>query len=266
MLGHLALLRTGAPAFRPRDIERLFEDLRVPAATNVSRVLADLRRDRLVRQVTGGWALTPSGEAAVAQLAIVWSSADFPTTYTAEFSGAHHQTIPPELAPVALVPGIEAFLREYPFDGNVFAITRYPRPEFAGDPIGEAIEVARATLKPFGLTLHLASDRKIVDELWPNVAAFMWACRYGIAFVEDRVKEGVNKNVLIETGAMLATGRRCALLLDTVSVPKMPTDLIGHIREDIDIADPATIESRLSQWCSADLGLGEPLASPASTP
>ena len=58
----------------------------------------------------------------------------------------------------------------------------------------------------------LGNDRKIVDDLWANVAAHMWACKYGIRFFEDRRGRGVNYNLSIEVGGMLTTGRRLALL------------------------------------------------------
>jgi hypothetical protein len=48
-------------------------------------------------------------------------------------------------------------------------------------------------------------------DLFSNVAAYMWACRYGIALLEDRVGRGVNGNVLIELGAMVMAGRRTAV-------------------------------------------------------
>ena len=82
----------------------------------------------------------------------------------------------------------------------------------------------------------------------------MWACRYGVTFVESRVEAEVNRNLLIEIGAMLMTDRRCVLLRDC-SVRSMPSDLVGHISKDIDLDQPGTIEVALQEWCEADLGL-----------
>ena len=118
------------------------------------------------------------------------------------------------------------------------------------------LATVKGTLAKFGLELHLASDRSVADQLWPNVAASMWACRYGVAIIEDRVDEGVNPNLLIEVGSMLITGRRCVMRKDS-TITAMPTDLVGHIRKDIDLDDQATIAGALEQWCSADLGLIE---------
>ena len=83
----------------------------------------------------------------------------------------------------------------------------------------------------------------------------MWASRYGIAFFEDRVERGMNYNLTIEVGAMLMTGRRCALLKDK-SVERMPTDLIGRIRKDVDLDDLSTVVQALHTWIRDDLSLG----------
>ena len=67
-------------------------------------------------------------------------------------------------------------------------MTRFPdqQDQEIGDPIAPALEAVKAACEAHGLEFHLASDRAIVDDLWSNVAAHMWACKYGIAFFEDR--------------------------------------------------------------------------------
>ncbi len=109
-----------------------------------------------------------------------------------------------------------------------------------------------------GLTLHLASDRQIEDDLLSNIAGYMWACKYGIALFESRRPEpgaDLNKNMLIEVGAMLMAGRRCALLRDE-KAPLMPTDLIAQIRKDVDHDDLDGVAVTLHLWAAEDLGLG----------
>ena len=93
------------------------------------------------------------------------------------------------------------------------------------------------------------------DDLWTNVAAHMWASRYGIAFFEDRVDRGMNYNLTTEVGSMLMTGRRCALLKDA-SIERLPTDLVGRIRKDIDLDDLSTVSEALHRWIRHDLSLG----------
>src|SRR5438874_1801095 len=95
-------------------------------------------------------------------------------------------------------------------------------------PVPSNTSASLGRLATHGLRLHLASDAIVEDTLFANVAAYMWACRYGFALLEDRVEEGVNYNVVIEVGAMFMAGRQTALLKDT-TVPTLPTDLVGHI-------------------------------------
>ena len=255
VVAHIASLREKSVRFARADVERTFADLRLPKPGNVGAVLSNLRkREMLIQPEYGRWALTPIGEARVGDLGIMIGAADFHTGYASELASSVHHTIGSEFAPLPLVGPIGAFLRDHPFERNVFGISRYPDDSDTRDPLNPNFSVARATLSEYSLEFHLASDRNVADELWPNVAASMWACRFGIAFIESRVEADVNRNVLIEVGAMLMTGRRCVLLKDC-SVDSMPTDLVGHIYKEIDLDDPETIEQALQEWCEADLGL-----------
>ena len=255
VIAHVAALRSGEVRFTRSDVTDTFAQLRVPQPANLSSVLSRLgERGLLVRFAPNHWALTPKGDARVADLGITIGAADFQTEYGSELAESVHHTIGAEFAPLPLTGPIGFFLNNHPFDRNVFGISRYPDDEDTPDPLMPALDVARTTLRDYSLDFHLASDRNVSDELWPNVAASMWACRYGVAFIESRNEPDVNRNVLIEVGAMLMTGRRCVLLLDG-SVESMPTDLVGHIYKPIDLDDMSTIEAALRNWCEADLQL-----------
>jgi hypothetical protein len=161
-----------------------------------------------------------------------------------------------------LVP-LAHFLAEHPFETNVFGMTRFPDDmEDTPDPVAPALEVARDVCRAHGLEFHLASDRAIHDDLWTNVAGHMWASRYGVAFFEDRRDRGVNYNLTIEVGAMLMTGRRCALLKD-VSIERMPTDLVGLIYKVVDLDAVASVSDAIHRWIRDDLGLRGCHACPA---
>jgi hypothetical protein len=137
-------------------------------------------------------------------------------------------------------------------------MTRFPENENgkdALDPVRKALEIAREACRLHGLEFHLASDRAIDDDLWANVAAHMWACQYGLAFFEDRMKAGLNYNLTIEVGSMLMAGRRCGLLKDR-SIKKMPTDLVGRIYKDVDLGESQSVASAVHEWLRDDLGLG----------
>ncbi len=253
VVAHLAALRADTGAFRPSDVKALFAALRVPGPSNVPNVLSRLSTRGLVLSLGGAsWTLTPEGEEAVAALAIGWSAADLQTEYAADFAQSQHHTIPAELAPTRLMEPLSRFLEAFAFERNVFGISRYPRPLVADDPVPATFATAREIMAEYGLNFHLASDRAVADEMWPNVSALMWGCRFGIVVVEDTANEGVNTNVLIELGAMLMTGRRCVFLRDK-SVERVPSDLVGHIRKDVDLRDQATVVAALHDWCDNDL-------------
>jgi hypothetical protein len=93
--------------------------------------------------------------------------------------------------------------------------------------------------------VHLASDRQLEDDLLGNVAAYLWACKYGIGLVEDRVERGLNYNA----------GVTCAILRDSTA-PSLPTDLAGQIYKSVDFAQLATVRAATHRWLAEDLGLG----------
>ena len=94
----------------------------------------------------------------------------------------------------------------------------------------------------------------ILDDLFGNVAAHMWVSKYGIGLLEDRIGRGINYNVMTELGAMLMTGRRCALLKDRTA-PALPSDLGGHVYKSVDFDDESGGADVVRAWVRADLRL-----------
>ena len=174
-----------------------------------------------------------------------------------DFAHLTHPTIPPWLAPPDLLAPLREFLAEHPFDRNVFGMTRFPdeQDESAADPLAAALAEARAACAEHGLEFQLASERRIVDDLWSNVDAHMWACRYGIGFFEDRRGRGINYNLTIKVGGMLTTGRRVALLKD-LSIDRLPTDLVGRIYSTVDLENAQGVRACIHAWIRDDLRLG----------
>lgn len=252
----LAGSRSPDGTFRTSDLATLFQEMRVPAPGNISATLAGLERLKLVIRVGAGRALTPLGEKAVTALGL-----GVPENYkvdaetpSAVFAHVDHTAIPTWAAPPRWAPGIKRLLERHPFDSNVLAMTRFPSEGDVPDPVASAIQVAKDELAAFGLTLHLASDAIVDDDLFGNVGAYMWACRYGLGFVEDLVGRGLNYNAVIEIGGMVVTGRRCAILKDP-SAPALPTDLVGQIYRPVSFGDSTAVRSSVSQWAEADLGI-----------
>jgi DNA-binding transcriptional LysR family regulator len=262
VLAHVATLRSEDQRFAAQDVDGLYREVAVPGPAKISNVLASLERNQLLIRMTGRgrvWRITPKGIARVQalvsdmDLAVLLSEAK---AHGTQLGGQAHSVVPPTLSPPGLTPAIRTFLEEFPFETNVFGMTRFASedPEL-DDPAASAVEVARDVCTAHGLTFHLASDRALVDDLWGNVAAHMWSCHYGIAFFEDRVGRGLNYNLSIEVGAMLMAGRRCALLRDA-SIASMPTDLVGHIYRGLDLGVPSQVRTNVHQWIASDLGFG----------
>jgi hypothetical protein len=240
------------------------DQIGLPRPARTSNVLGKLEREQALTRVKGArgaaWKLTPEGRARSEELAsdmdlaALLAEAAEPTATV--LGKTPHPVIPPSLAPPVLLGPLHAFLAQFPFERNVFGMTRFPgKPENGElDPIAPALQKARAVCELHGFVFHLASDRNILDDLWPNVTAHMWGCRYGVAFVEERTPRGLNYNLTIEIGSCLVLGRRIALLKDE-PVKKLPTDLVGHIFIEVNLDDPSTVESALEDWITNTLSM-----------
>jgi hypothetical protein len=261
ILARLAQSRVGSDRFTARDLTEIFSTSSLPKSTNIHGVLSRLRRKGLLTPGNKGtWSITPRGRQKSLDLLSDLDLAGFnaeSSPSSALLGQVVHTVVPPSLAPPKLIPALRKFLNEHPFETNVFGMTRFPSndPKGAVDPVHPALEVAREVCAKHGLKFHLASDRAMDPDLWTNVAAHMWASQYGIAFFENKKSTGMNYNLTIEVGGMLITGRRCALLKDQ-SIEKLPTDLVGHIYESVDLDKPETVRAALHKWLRDDLALG----------
>jgi hypothetical protein len=259
-LARLAASRGGG-RFTGSEVLKLFEDFNLPAPRKISNVLGTLRDNELIRRSGDAWAITPIGrqesEADVSgmDLAALMGEA---ATAGAWLAGAAHPVILPELgAPPELVPALHGFLTEHPFDRNVFGMTRFPPDEEPSDPVKLALDECSTACEAHGMEFHLASQRQLVDDLWRNVSAHMWACRYGVGIFEGLGPDAgrINYNLTIEVGGMLLAGRRCALLKDG-SIDRMPSDLVGHIYKSVDLTQSPTVGDAMHRWIRDDLNLG----------
>ena len=247
--------------FAPKDLDNAYLEAGIPIPSKASNQIAALRRLQYLRSGgrTGSWKLTPAGRARTDELLsnmdIAALKAEAIASKGSLLAGELHSVVPPMLAPPAILTPLRDFLARFPFETNVFGMTRFPsNASTVADPVSKAIGAAKRACADHGLAFHLASDRAIVDDLWANVAAHMWASHFGIAFFEDRMNHGLNYNLTIEVGSMLMTGRRCALLKD-LSIERMPTDLVGHIYKPLDLDDADSVAAAVHGWLRDDLAL-----------
>jgi hypothetical protein len=260
-IARLVQARAEVGLFGPGAVDALFDDIGLPRPAKTSNILASLEKKKLLTRVKKGhagatWKLTPEGKgqaealATDMDLAVVMAEASSPVV--ALLGDTPHPEVPPSLAPPGLLKPLHAFLEKYPFERNVFGMTRFPGKAGKGkkDPLAPALDAAKNVCEKHGLVFHLASDRNIVDDLWPNVAAHMWGCRFGIGFFES-VTGKLNYNLTIEVGSCLVLGRRLALLKDKPTL--MPTDLVGHIYHEVDLKKPGTVTKQLDSWITSSL-------------
>jgi hypothetical protein len=264
MAGVLAYRDTNR-RFTTAQIAKLYSDLRIPPPSNISDYLGVLRdRGLVIRDKSGGtWALTAFGDSEslklLERLGYDQVAAELAGSPGAQLGDVTHPLIGPEFAPPKWSAGIARLLQRFPFDNNIFCMTRFPSEDpqhKATDLIAEVVGEIRTAATHHGMTVHLASDRQLEDDLHSNVSAFLWGCKYGIALVEDRVGRGLNYNAVIEVGSMLVTGRRCAILRDSTAPPNLPTDISMQIYKPVDFGDLTTVGAATHRWLAEDLLLG----------
>ena len=261
----VAAASTEDGSFTAAEATAVFDKLWVPRPGNIHERLGALAREHFVRRAIKPrhWAVTPLGREAVRKLLsdldVRAIEAQLNSIPGSEFAHVRHTLVTPAFAPLKWITAINRLLEQFPFEQNVFLMTRFPESPSDTqylDPVRKLIPLLRDALADHGLKLHVASDRQLDDDLLGNVAAHMWACNYGIGIVEDRIKRGLNYNVMTEIGAMLMTGRRCALMKD-ITVPKLPTDLAGQIFKSVDLEVTDQVLAATHKWAARDLGLGE---------
>lgn len=271
VLASIASGRSEDGTFSGRAVMELYDDIALPPPAKVGNVFANLKASGWATpaKARGAWRLTPLGQQKAAELVGEDAAALLAESMPGGANLGHlrHPLIPSSLAPPQLVRPVADFTKASPPAGHVFGMTRFPdgdeEPD-GPDPVAAALEVTETALDGHGVRFLLASQRALVDDLWGNVAAHMWASNYGIAFFEDRRGRGMNYNLVIEVGAMLMAGRRCLLLKDS-SIKTMPTDLVGFIYKSIDLDDPATVAQAVHEWANDDLSLGKCKDCPSNT-
>jgi hypothetical protein len=263
--GQLVGRRNGDGWFAALQAAQLLEDLRIPYdRRSASRDLRRLEASEFVlsRAAAPQWSLTPLGadhvNDVIGDIDLDQLTPAVVLSQGAELGHVLHRPLDPALAPARWRDAIGRLLTTSPFEQNVFLMTRFPRDAADTsflDPVAEVIDEIRAVLARRGLSVHLASDRQIDDDLYSNIAGYMWACQYGIGLFEELDEPGLNQNLLVEVGSMLVLGRRCALLRDP-SVERWPTDFVGQIYKPVRFADTAAVRSTVQDWADLDLGLG----------
>ncbi len=135
---------------------------------------------------------------------------------------------------------------------NAFLMMR-----FADTPVNRAvIEEVRESLSRYAISVLRADEHTYADSLWENVRLYMDACDLGIAVFDQTASYDFNPNVSLELGYMMA-GKKRLLLLKDRTLPKMPSDLVGHLYKEFDPTDVTRTVRLATQSWLRDVGLAK---------
>jgi len=147
-------------------------------------------------------------------------------------------------------------LEKSPYSKNIFIMMPL-KPYMDGDErYVTLVKQIKNILKKEGYTAWVATDMQLDSTLWNNVAAYLEACKYGIAiFTRREKKEGdkiieeeyFNPNVSLEIGFMLARGKKVLILKDKM-LKQITTDLVGHLYEEFELNKPRQINKIIRRW------------------
>src|SRR5258708_12004743 len=112
----------------------------------------------------------------------------------------------------------------------------------------------RTALRRYGMNLLRADQKAYSESLWENVEYYMNACGLGVAVFEQLVKKDYNPNVSLELGHMLALGKK-GLLLKEHHLPRLPSDIAGHLYTQFDGRSLATPLRRPVHACPPHVGI-----------
>lgn len=140
---------------------------------------------------------------------------------------------------------LSRFWQKHPYEKNVFVMMRYVD-EIRFD---EVIKTLREQFAKHGLTVHLAKDHQLSDDLWDNICIYMIGSKYGVVVFEQAEKKDFNPNVSLELGFMLSRGKR-VLLLKEQTLTALPTDVVGKLYKPFNIGKPESIRELVDEWVS----------------
>jgi nucleoside 2-deoxyribosyltransferase/protein-tyrosine-phosphatase len=135
---------------------------------------------------------------------------------------------------------------------NAFLMMRFAD-RTANQEIRQALEKALAR---YAIHVLRADQKAHSSSLWDNVRHYMNACDLGVAVFEQLVESDYNPNVSLELGYMLAQGKKL-LLLKERSLPRLPSDLVGHLYKGFDASDIEQTISKASLEWLRDIGVAK---------
>ena len=118
------------------------------------------------------------------------------------------------------------------------------------------VDSLRKALRRYALNLLRADQQLYDDSLWENVRCYMDGSERGVAVFEQLITKDYNPNVSLELGYMLGQGKQ-VLLLKERSLPRLPSDVVGHLYSEFDARDISTTIPWAAQAWLRDIGIAK---------
>ncbi|MCX5890754.1 MAG: hypothetical protein NTY36_15110 [Deltaproteobacteria bacterium] len=138
------------------------------------------------------------------------------------------------------------------YERNVFLIMRFRHEK----PFIDIVDSIRNECAKFNLNVLRADDKEYTDDLWDNVLTYIYGCKSAIAVFDQINYREFNPNVALEVGFLFSQCKRVLLFKD-MSIPVMPSDIVGKIYRSFNTYAPyETIPPQIEKWV-IDYKIGE---------
>lgn len=115
-------------------------------------------------------------------------------------------------------------------------------------PLSEVQQAIRSLLARHGFKVLRADDAVYSENVFTNIEAYMYGCRFAVSIIERSTSEQHNANVALEIGYMLGLKKDVCLLKEK-TVPALPSDLQGRLYTEFDMFSVLpTIDTNVTRW------------------
>jgi hypothetical protein len=152
---------------------------------------------------------------------------------------------PTEAAPPPVRSALLALFVDHPnYERNCFLIMPFATTRLHN----EITRTLKAVMKSYEFDLVRADDHVYSEDLLTNIQAHIYGCRFAIAVFERILTNDFNPNVSLEVGYCLGL-RKPVCLLKELTLPRLPSDLVGRLYDEFDSQDVrGSIPPTIQRW------------------
>ena len=105
-------------------------------------------------------------------------------------------------------------------------------------------QAIREVLARYGFNLLIADDKGYCEHLVENLVAYMDACKFGIAVIDN---ENLNPNIAYELGFLYRAGAKVLILKDQ-NVNIKDADFMTRLYDQVDLEQIDTVKKKVEKW------------------